>query len=52
MKKAAHAVMWSPAPDKPIFQTLLFNFPSTIPNHSDVWIDRTSTYPKKGKTNT
>ena len=26
-------------------------FPTT-PNHSDVWIDRTSNYPKKGKTDT
>ena len=30
-RKAAHAVMWSLAPNKPILQTLLFNFPQPLP---------------------
>ena len=30
-EKAANTVMWSPAPDKPILQTMLFNFSQPPP---------------------
>ena len=47
-EKAANTLMWSPAPDEPI----LIPYYPAVPNHSDVWIDRTSKYPKSGKTDT
>ena len=48
-KKAANTVMWSSTSNKPILQTLLFNFSQPPLNHSDVWIDRTSHYPQERK---
>ena len=47
-EKAANTLMWSPAPDKPI----LIPCYSVFPNHSDVWIDKTSNHPKQGETDT
>ena len=44
-EKAANTIMWSPAPDKPI---LIPCYPA-FPNHSDVWIDKTSNYPNEEK---
>ena len=45
-EKAANTIVWNHASDRPIPQTMLFNFF----NHSQplyVWIDRTGLYPKK-----
>ena len=44
-RKLPNTLMWSPAPDKPI----LIPCYSVFPNHSDVWIDKTSNHPKQGK---
>ena len=45
-KKAANIVIQNPASDRPILQTMLFNF-SNYPQPLYVWIDRTGLYPKK-----
>ena len=45
-EKIANTVVWDPASDRPILQTMLFNF-SNHPQPLYVWIDRTGLYPKK-----
>ena len=47
-EKAANTLMRTPAPDKPILTPC---YPA-FPNHSDVWIDKTSNHPKQGKRDT
>ena len=47
-RKLPNTLMWSPAPDKPIPIPCY----SAFPNHSDVWIDKTSNHPKQGETDT
>ena len=45
-EKAANTVVWNPASDRLILQTMLFNF-SNYPQPLYVWIDGTGLYPKK-----
>ena len=45
-EKAANMVVQNPASDRPILQTMLFNFPN-YPQPLEVWIDRTGLRPRK-----
>ena len=45
-KKAANKVVQNPASDRPILQTMLFNFPN-YPQPLEVWINRTGLRPRK-----
>lgn len=45
-EKAANMVVQNPTSDRPILQTMLFNFPN-YPQPLEVWIDKTGLRPRK-----
>ena len=47
-EKAANMVLQNLASDKPIFQTMLFNFPNYL-QPLEVWVDRIGLRPRKVK---